>query len=71
MPIDIQVGDIVRLRKPHPCGGFEWQVTRIGADIGVKCLTCQHRVMLERRDFEKRLKTVLQHTEPPHDLANS
>ena len=63
MPIDIQAGDIVRLRKPHPCGGFDWQVTRIGADIGLKCLTCQHRVMLERRDFEKRLKTILRHAE--------
>ena len=67
MPIEIQAGDIVRLRKPHPCGGFDWQVTRIGADIGLKCLTCQHRVMLERRDFEKRLKTILRHTEAVTD----
>ena len=64
MPIDIQVGDIVRLRKPHPCGGFEWQVTRIGADIGLKCLTCQHRVLLTRRDFEKRLKTFVSRADP-------
>jgi hypothetical protein len=60
MPIDIQVGDTVRLRKPHPCGGTDWQITRIGADIGQKCLTCGHRVMLTRRDFEKRLKSILQ-----------
>jgi hypothetical protein len=60
MPIDIQVGDTVRMRKPHPCGGTDWQITRIGADIGLKCLTCDHRVMLTRRDFEKRLKTILQ-----------
>ncbi len=57
---DIQVGDIVRLRKPHPCGGYEWQVTRLGADIGLKCLTCDHRVMLTRRELEKRLKLIVQ-----------
>jgi hypothetical protein len=60
MPIDFQVGDIVRLRKPHPCGGYEWQVVRLGADIGLKCQTCQHRVMLTRRELEKRLKTFVQ-----------
>ena len=60
MPVDFQVGDIVRLRKPHPCGGYDWQVVRLGADIGLKCLTCQHRVMLTRRELEKRLKTFVQ-----------
>ena len=60
MPIEIQVGDIVRLRKPHPCGGYDWEVVRIGADIGLRCQTCQHRVMLTRREFEKRLKTFVQ-----------
>ncbi len=60
MPLDVQVGDIVRLRKPHPCGGYEWEVVRIGADIGLKCQTCQHRVMLTRRELEKRLKTFVQ-----------
>jgi hypothetical protein len=60
MPIDFQVGDIVRLRKPHPCGGYDWEVVRLGADIGLKCQTCQHRVMLTRRDLERRLKTFVQ-----------
>jgi hypothetical protein len=56
----IEPGDEVRLRKPHPCGGFDWQVTRIGADIGLRCLTCKRFVMLERAVFERRLKQVLQ-----------
>jgi hypothetical protein len=60
MPIDFQIGDIVRLRKPHPCGGTEWEVVRLGADIGLKCQTCQHRVLLTRRELEKRLKTIVQ-----------
>jgi hypothetical protein len=59
MFIEVHVGDIVRLRKPHPCGSYEWQVTRIGADIGLRCLTCDHRIMLPRGDFNKRLKTII------------
>ena len=57
--LEIRVGDQVRMRKPHPCGGHEWEVTRIGADIGVQCLTCGRRVMLPRAKFEKQVKTIL------------
>ena len=56
MPMDLALNDIVRLRKPHPCGGYEWTVVRLGADIGIVCNTCKHRVLLPRRDFEKRVK---------------
>ena len=48
------VGDVWRMRRAHPCGGREWRVYRIGADIGLVCLTCGRRVMLERRRFEQR-----------------
>jgi hypothetical protein len=57
--LNIQIGDRVRMRKPHPCGGHEWEVTRIGADIGIRCLTCNRRVMLPRSKFEKQVKTIL------------
>ena len=57
--IDFRMQDVVRLRKPHPCGGFEWEVVRLGADIGVRCLTCKRRVLLERRVLEKRLKAFV------------
>jgi hypothetical protein len=56
---DVQVDDLVRLRKPHPCGSFEWRVVRIGADIGIKCQVCGRRVLLDRRTFNKRVKTVI------------
>jgi hypothetical protein len=56
MTIDIKLGDVVRLRKAHPCGSYEWEVVRVGADIGLKCLKCQRRVLLERSVFEKRAK---------------
>ncbi|MCA9834795.1 MAG: DUF951 domain-containing protein [Thermomicrobiales bacterium] len=51
--------DVVRLRKPHPCGGYEWTVVRLGADIGLVCTTCGRRVLLPRRELERRLKTFV------------
>ncbi len=59
-PIEVHVGDIVRLRKPHPCGSYEWEVTRVGADIGLRCLKCNARVMLTRRKFERSFKRFVQ-----------
>jgi len=59
MLMEIRLGDVVRLKKKHPCGGYEWQVTRLGADIGIKCLQCQRRVMLERSIFERRVKAFV------------
>lgn len=61
MYIEIHVGDIVRLRKPHPCGSYDWEVVRIGADIGLVCQKCDRRVLLPRGEFNKRLKTILHH----------
>jgi hypothetical protein len=55
-PVPFAVGDVVRLKKPHPCGGFDWNVVRLGADIGVKCQTCGRRVLLPRRDLERRMR---------------
>ena len=48
MTAEIKVGDVVRLRKAHPCGSYEWEVVRVGTDIALKCLKCQRRVLLER-----------------------
>jgi hypothetical protein len=59
MPLDLRLDDVLRLRKPHPCGGYEWRVVRLGADIGLECLTCERRVMLTRREVEKRTKTIV------------
>jgi hypothetical protein len=59
--VDVHLGDVVRLRKEHPCGGTDWTVVRVGADIGLRCTTCQHRVMLPRGQFERRLKQFVSH----------
>jgi hypothetical protein len=56
---DLQLKDTLRLRKPHPCGSYEWVVVRLGADIGLECLGCGRRVLLTRRELGRRLKTIL------------
>ncbi|MBN2550056.1 MAG: DUF951 domain-containing protein [Anaerolineales bacterium] len=56
---DIQIEDIVRLRKPHPCGSYDWKIYRLGADIGLECLGCKRRVLLSRRTLAHRLKMIL------------
>ena len=53
---DLALGDVVRMRKPHPCGSSEWNVVRLGADIGLTCRGCGHRILLSRRDLAKRMK---------------
>ncbi len=59
MIMEIRLGDVVRLRKTHPCGASEWQVVRVGADIGLQCLKCQRHILLERSVFERRVKAVI------------
>jgi hypothetical protein len=58
-PLQLYLDDVVRLRKPHPCGSYEWTVVRLGADIGLRCHGCDHKVLLPRRTLEKRLKTFV------------
>jgi hypothetical protein len=55
---DLQLKDTVRMRKPHPCGSSAWKVTRLGADIGLECLGCGRRILLTRRELQRRAKTV-------------
>lgn len=54
--VPVSLGDVVRLKKGHPCGANEWLVTRVGMDIGLKCLGCQRSVRLIRYDFDRRFK---------------
>ncbi len=56
-PADFRLGDVVRLKKRHPCGGEEWAVVRLGADIGLRCLKCQRRVLVGRAALERQMKS--------------
>ena len=56
--MDIQVGDILSLKKPHPCGSKDWQVLRVGADFRLRCCGCGREVMGERLKFEKNVRKI-------------
>ena len=58
--LELRVADRLSLAKPHPCGSREWQVTRLGADIGLLCEGCGRRIFLERRELERRFRGFLQ-----------
>ena len=55
VPVAFRLGDRLELRRPHPCGGRTWEVDRLGADLGLRCITCGRHVLLERRSVERRL----------------
>ena len=58
--MDFNIGDIVKMKKAHPCGSDEWEILRVGADFRIKCKGCGHLVMLPRVKFEKNVKKILQ-----------
>jgi hypothetical protein len=62
--LELLLGDVLRLRRPHPCGGSEWLVDRLGADIGLRCETCARHVLLERRLLERRLVEFVRRGDP-------
>ncbi|MGN0507257.1 MAG: DUF951 domain-containing protein [Lachnospiraceae bacterium] len=63
--MEIQVGDILKLKKPHPCGSKEWEVLRVGMDFRLKCRGCEHQVMLPRKQLERNIRQIVpMHPEP-------
>lgn len=59
MVLELRLGDVLRLKKTHPCGNNLWEVVRLGADIGIKCQKCERRVLLQRSYLERRVREVL------------
>lgn len=65
MPVlKLLLGDIVRTRKAHPCGGDQWEIVRLGADIGIRCVTCGRRVLIPRPKLERRIKEFVRRPMP-------
>ena len=62
--MDIRLGDIVRMKKPHPCGSYEWKIERVGMDFRLCCMGCGHKVMIPRRQAEKNIREV-KHADVP------
>ena len=70
MVVDFLLGDVVTLRKPHPCGGYQWRVVRLGADIGLRCVTCDRRVLIPRSELERRMKGFVSRGAPESGAAD-
>mgnify|MGYP002514186659 CR=1 FL=1 len=66
-----EVGDVVRLKKQHPCGSSEWEIMRVGADFRLKCMGCGHEVMTARFKAEKNIRQVLRSENPSTDSSGS
>ncbi len=64
MVLDLRMGDVLRLRRKHPCGGFEWDVVRVGLDIGLRCRGCSRRVLLDRPTLHRRIDAVVERGAP-------
>ncbi len=56
MKNNYEIGDIVEMKKPHPCGTNKWQITRVGVDIKIKCVNCNREIMMDRLEFDKKIK---------------
>ncbi len=65
-----KIGSIVVMKKQHPCGFNEWEITRVGADIKIKCLKCGRSIMLPRIEFNKKLKKVVKLEGDTYDQKN-
>ena len=61
------VGDVIKMKKPHPCGSHEWEVLRVGADFRLKCMGCGHQIMVARRLVEKNTRQITKKTEGEKD----
>ena len=56
--MDFEINDIIKMKKPHPCGSQEWEILRVGADFRLKCMGCGHQVMLARTTVEKNVRGI-------------
>jgi hypothetical protein len=65
MVLDLRMGDVLRMRKPHPCGGLDWDIVRLGADIGLRCRECGRRVMMDRATVRRRARSVIERGPEP------
>jgi hypothetical protein len=68
-PIELFLGDVLTLKRPHPCGGSEWLVDRLGADIGLRCRHCDRHVLVDRRTVERRLTGFVSRGDPTLSAA--
>ncbi|MFN8524468.1 MAG: DUF951 domain-containing protein [Chloroflexota bacterium] len=64
-PLQLRIGDVLRLKRVHPCGGFDFEVIRLGADIGLRCRKCARRILLARSLLERRMEAFVYRAPEP------
>ena len=64
MALDVRMGDVIEMRKAHPCGGSVWEVVRVGADIGLRCRGCERRILMDRSTLHRRAKGMIERGVP-------
>jgi len=64
MALDVRMGDVIEMRKAHPCGAHAWTVVRVGADIGLRCNGCERRILMDRPTLHRRAKALLERGAP-------
>jgi hypothetical protein len=64
MVLDLRMGDVIRMRRKHPCGGLDWEVVRLGADIGLRCHTCARRILMDRATLRRRAQALIERGAP-------
>lgn len=62
--LDLRMGDVLRMRKPHPCGSQEWEVVRLGGDVGLRCRGCAHRILMDRPTLRRRALAFVERGTP-------
>ena len=70
-PVKLYLGDVVELRKPHPCGANRWEIIRLGANVKLKCLGCGRLVMLPRSRLQRRIRRFIERPHAPRPLAGN
>ncbi len=71
MVLDLKIGDVLRLKKAHPCGSHLWEVGRLGADIGITCQKCRRYLLLPRSYLQRRVREIVPRALPGEDLATT
>lgn len=59
MKLEVELGDVIKMKKPHPCGTNEWEILRVGMDFRLKCMGCGHHVMVSRKLVEKNFRGIV------------
>lgn len=70
-PLKFSIGDVVKMKKKHPCGSDEWEIWRVGMDFGIKCMGCGRKLMISRQKFEKAARKIVSHKESNDDALKS